>query len=135
MGSGSGVGGGLPGTTRSAEGMTPVATSQQHPRSRRPQPVLITEAARSRSEEYAARKRRYAITMGVRCVCVLLAAVFYQTVWVMLLFAVLGTILPWIAVIMANDGPPKHKVDVRRPLPRPDRILDNPNRPDRVIDG
>ncbi len=112
-----------------------MATSQQHPRSRRPEPVLITEAAPSRFEEHAARKRRYAITMAVRGVCVVLAAVFYHTMWLMLLFAVLGTILPWIAVIMANDGPPKHKVDLPRPLPRPDRVLDNPNRPGRVIDG
>lgn len=110
----------------------PVATSQQHPRSGRPDPVLITEAAPSLSEQHAARKRRYAITMAVRGVCVLLAAVFYQTLWLMLLFAVLGTVLPWVAVIMANDRPPKKKVDLHRPLPRPDRILENPQR--RVID-
>jgi hypothetical protein len=112
-----------------------VTTSEQRPRPRRPQAVLITEASPSLSEQHAARKRRYALTMGFRTLCIVLAAIFYQTAWLMLTFAVLGTILPWIAVVMANDGPPKHKVDVRRPLPRPDRILENPNRPDRVIDG
>jgi amino acid transporter len=112
----------------------PVATSQQHPRPRRPDPVLITEAAPSFSEQHAARKKRYAITMAVRGVCVLLAAVFYQTVWLMLLFAILGAILPWIAVVMANDRPPRKRADLRRPLPRPDRILENPQRPGRVIE-
>jgi hypothetical protein len=96
--------------------------------------VLITEAAPSFSEQHAARKRRYAITMAVRGVCVLLAAVFYQTVWLMLLFAVLGTILPWVAVVMANDRPPRKKTDLRRPSPRPDRVLENPHRPGRVIE-
>ena len=52
----------------------------------------------------------------------------------MLIFAVLGTVLPWIAVVMANDGPPKKRVDPR-PLPhRPDRELEAP-KPARVIDG
>lgn len=134
MGRGSGTAGGArPG--RTAEGWTPVASSQQHPRARRPDPVLITEAEPSQSEQHAARKKRYAITMAIRGVSIVLAAVFYQTVWVMLLFAVLGTVLPWIAVIMANDRPPKKKVHVPRPLPRPDRILEGPTRTGRVIDG
>ena len=42
--------------------------------------------------------------------------------------------LPWIAVIMANDRPPRKKADLRRPLPRPDRILENPQRAGRVIE-
>jgi hypothetical protein len=52
----------------------------------------------------------------------------------MLIFAVLGTVLPWIAVVMANDGPPKKRVDPHRYTHRPDRELDAPN-PARVIDG
>lgn len=113
-----------------------VATSQQPARRRRDQarrgdPVLITAAEPSRQEQHAARKRRYAITMAVRAVSLVLAAVFYQTVWLMLIFAALGTVLPWIAVMMANDRPPK------RPLfrgydARPDRVLEA--RPARVID-
>ena len=69
----------------------PVASSQQFPRTRRPEPVLITEAQPSLAEQHAARKKRYAITMAVRGVCIVLAAVFYQIVWLMLLFAFLGT--------------------------------------------
>lgn len=110
----------------------PVATSQQPARSRRPDPVLITEAEPSRDDQHAARKRRYAITMGIRAVCITLAAVFYQTVWLMVIFAALGIALPWIAVIMANDRPPKQKL-VHGYAARPDRTLEA--RPSRVIDG
>lgn len=112
-----------------------MATSQQFPRSRRPEPVLITEARISPAEQHAARKRRYAITMAVRAVCLVLAACFYQIVWLMAIFAVLGTVLPWVAVVMANDRPPKKKLDPNRYTPQPDRILENPARSTRIIDG
>ena len=112
-----------------------MASSQQPARSRRPEPVLITEAAPSLSEQHAARKRRYVYTMAVRAVSLILAAVFYQILWLALIFAVLGTVLPWIAVMMANDRPPKKKLDVNRySPPRPDRILENPARPGRIIE-
>ena len=109
-----------------------MATSQQFPRPRKPEPVLITEAEVSLAEQHAARKRRYAITMGIRVVFIVLAAAFYQVVWLMLIFAVLGTVLPWIAVVMANDRPPKKKLHVNRYDARPDRALEA--RPVRVID-
>jgi hypothetical protein len=52
----------------------------------------------------------------------------------MLIFAVLGTVLPWIAVVMANDRPPKKRLDVNRyAAPRPDRILES-GPASRVID-
>jgi Flp pilus assembly protein TadB len=110
-----------------------VATSQQFPRHRRPEPVLITEAEISVTDQHAARKKRYAITMALRTVFIVLAAVFYQTVWLMVFFAVLGTVLPWVAVIMANDRPPKKRVQVPGFDARPDRVLES--RPARVIDG
>jgi Flp pilus assembly protein TadB len=111
----------------------PVASSQQFPRSRGPEPVLITEAEPSLAEQHAARKKRYALTMGFRVVFILLAATFYQIVWLMIICAVLGTVLPWIAVIMANDRPPKKKLHVNHYDARPDRVLES--RPTRVIDG
>ncbi|WP_040339749.1 DUF3099 domain-containing protein [Candidatus Blastococcus massiliensis] len=110
-----------------------MASNEQFPRPRRSEPVLITEAQTSRLDEHAARKKRYAITMLVRGVCLVLAAVFYQVVWLMLIFAVLGTILPWIAVVMANDRPPIKRQQVNRYDARPDRVLES--RPARVIEG
>ncbi|TFV70343.1 DUF3099 domain-containing protein [Blastococcus sp. CT_GayMR20] len=111
----------------------PVASSQQFPRPRKAEPVLITEAQPSMAQQHAARKKRYAITMGIRIVFIVLAAAFYQIVWLMLIFAVLGTVLPWIAVVMANDGPPKKRLHVNRYDARPDRVLES--RPRHVIDG
>jgi len=110
-----------------------VASSQQFPRQRRSEPVLITEAEPSLAQQHAFRKKRYAITMGIRAVFIVLAAAFYQVVWLMLIFAFLGTVLPWIAVLMANDRPPKKRLDTHRYDARPDRVLES--RPTRVIDG
>ena len=115
-----------------------MASSQQPARSGRPparsaEPVLITEAEPSLDDQHAARKKRYAITMGIRGVCIVLAAVFHQILWLMLAFAVLGAVLPWVAVVMANDGPPKKRLNVNHYDARPDRVLEQ--RPTRVIDG
>ncbi|TYP90665.1 DUF3099 domain-containing protein [Blastococcus xanthinilyticus] len=112
-----------------------VASSQQFSRSRRPEPVVITEAAPSLGDQQAARKRRYAITMAVRGLALVLAAVFYQTVWLMIILAILGTVLPWIAVVMANDRPPKPRTRLAGVDARPDRVLENPARSGRVIEG
>ena len=77
-------------------------------------PVLITEAAPSLHDQHQARKRRYVITMAVRAVCLILATVFYQTLWVMGVFAILAIVLPWIAVMVANDRPPKKSLNAHR---------------------
>jgi hypothetical protein len=109
-----------------------VASSQ----SSRSEPVLITEAAVSQADQHAARKKRYAITMAIRAVSLVLAALTYQySLWAMAVFAVLGTVLPWVAVVMANDRPPKKKLDPNRYRPpAPDRILESGSKPGRVID-
>ena len=98
--------------------------SSQYDRS---EPVLITEAAPSQADQHAARKRRYSITMAIRCVSLIIAAFTAQySLWGMALFAFLGTVLPWIAVVMANDRPPKKQLDPNRYRPpAPDRILES----------
>lgn len=111
----------------------PVATSQQPARARKGEPVLITEAEPSLDDQHAARRRRYTITMAIRAVSLVLAAVFYQTVWLMVIFATLAVVLPWIAVLMANDRPPKTKLSPHRYDARPDRVLES--HPGRVIDA
>jgi Flp pilus assembly protein TadB len=114
--------------------MTPVASSEQ-PRRPRQEPVLITEADWSRDEQLAMRKKRYAITMGIRAVSVVLAVCLLHVIplWAVLTLAVLGTFLPGFAVVMANDRPPKKKLDVNRYDAHPERVLEN--RPHRVIDN
>jgi DUF3099 family protein len=72
-------------------------------RSRGEQPVLITEAPPSPQAAFDYRRRRYALTMAVRVLCLILAAVFYRHLYVWPVFAVGALVLPWIAVVLAND--------------------------------
>ena len=113
-----------------------MASSQSSSRHESSEPLLITEAAPSMADQHAARKRRYSITMAIRAVSLVLAALTYQySLWLMAVFAVLGTVLPWIAVVMANDRPPKKKLDVNRSRPpAPDRILESGSGKGHVID-
>lgn len=95
-------------------------------------PVLITAAARSYDDQHADRKRKYMIMMGLRFPCLILAGIFYQTWWLALAFIVLSVPLPWIAVLIANDRPPRKSEKVNR-YERPARALEA--REHRVIDG
>lgn len=79
-----------------------------------PDPVLITDAARSYEEELAVRKRRYVVMMGMRVPCMVLAAVFYQTPWLAVTLLVLSIPLPWMAVLIANDRLPRKSEKVHR---------------------
>lgn len=66
----------------------------------RNRPVAITELPPSPEQEQSARMRRYALTMGIRMLCVL-ACLFVQGWW--LLIPALGAIfLPYVAVVFAN---------------------------------
>jgi Flp pilus assembly protein TadB len=123
-------------TPRPVQGRASVASSQIPSRRDRSEPLLITEAEPSQADQHAARKKRYAITMAVRGVSLVVAALTAQySLWLMAVFAVLGTVLPWIAVVMANDRPPKKHLDVNRYRPpAPDRILESGSSKVRVID-
>ncbi|GAB3489211.1 DUF3099 domain-containing protein [Amycolatopsis cihanbeyliensis] len=79
-----------------------------------PAPVLITEAQPSYDDQFAARKRKYALMMGMRFPCLILAGVFYHTWWLALAFIVLSIPLPWVAVLIANDRPPRKAEDTHR---------------------
>jgi Protein of unknown function (DUF3099) len=77
-------------------------------------PVLITEAEPSFEEQHAARKRKYITMMAMRFPCILLALIFHQTWWLALGFLVLSVPLPWVAVLIANDRPPRKAERVSR---------------------
>jgi hypothetical protein len=84
------------------------------------QPILITEAAVSYDEEFAARKKRYSLIMACRIPCLILAGVFgiaFQWPLVAVAFIVLSVPLPWIAVLIANDRPAKKAENRRRYKP------------------
>jgi len=107
---------------------------------RREHAILVTGAALSREEEFRARKKRYVITMSMRIVLLVGAGLLVQWhLWAALVVAAISIVLPWIAVIMANDGPPKNSKKFRAMHPtESDRQLesssDTPEQP-RMIDG
>jgi hypothetical protein len=72
-----------------------------------PEPVRITTASRSHSDELWAREKRYMITMGIRTACFVTAVACYLSPlphWVAWIFIVCSLVLPYIAVVMANAG-------------------------------
>jgi Protein of unknown function (DUF3099) len=101
------------------------------------EPVLITEAQPSLDEQLSARRTKYLIMMGIRVVCLVLAATFYRTPWLMAIFVVGAVALPWMAVLIANDRPPKKALKVHRFGGHPDQARAiNPSTSDsRVIEG
>lgn len=70
---------------------------------RRPEPVRITTAPRSHTQDVRGRTRRYLISMGIRTLCFILTVVFmgHWYTWVFLAGAVF---LPYVAVVLANAG-------------------------------
>lgn len=81
---------------------------------RRPESTLVTGAALSRDEEFKSRKRRYVVTMSMRIVLLILAALLAKwNLWACLIVAGVSVVLPWVAVVMANDGPPKNSKKYR----------------------
>jgi hypothetical protein len=119
-----------------------VTHPQRRPGAGSPEPVLITDAARSYEEDLAARKKRYGLMMGMRVPCMVLAAVFYQTPWIAVTLLVLSIPLPWMAVLIANDRRPIKREDVNRYESdrnaleaRPHPVIDAPPGGGVVVDG
>ena len=79
-------------------------------RDRSAPPVAITSVARSLDDQHDARRRKYLIMMGLRIVCVIAAAAVFRTsLWLALVFMVGGAVLPWCAVLIANDRPARSR--------------------------
>ncbi|MDJ0315707.1 DUF3099 domain-containing protein [Arthrobacter antibioticus] len=62
----------------------------------------ITNAAIAHSEDMHSRMVKYAVTMGIRMVC--LAAIFVFDGWFKLIPVIGAVVLPWVAVVIANGG-------------------------------
>lgn len=80
----------------------------------RPDPVLITDAPEDPEKELRRREVRYVVMMMIRAACLLGAAVIVaQRPWLWQLWAPLcvagAVLIPWLAVIIANDRPPKKR--------------------------
>jgi uncharacterized membrane protein len=101
------------------------------------EPVLITEAEPSLDDQLAARRTKYLLMMLTRIVCLIAAAVFYHTPWLLAIFIAGAVVLPWMAVLIANDRPPKKAQKINRygGHPDPGRAITTSERDSRVIDG
>jgi hypothetical protein len=66
------------------------------------EPVRITTAASSPAADIAARQRRYVISMGIRTVCFVAAIV--ADGWLRWVLIVAALLLPYVAVVMANNS-------------------------------
>jgi hypothetical protein len=76
-------------------------------RRRGPTTVVITDAAASSDDQLRNRRRRYATLMSVHIVGFALAGVlYYQAWWLGLTLMIATGLLPWVAVVAANDTPP-----------------------------
>ncbi|SCF68304.1 DUF3099 domain-containing protein [Streptomyces sp. Ncost-T10-10d] len=65
----------------------------------------ITEARQGLAEDVRGRQRRYVISMSVRTVSVILAAVLWNVErYVAIVALALGALLPYVAVVIANAG-------------------------------
>jgi hypothetical protein len=104
-------------------------------------PFLITDAAEDPERELRRREIRYVAMMLIRALCLIAGAIIITNkppLWpVWLVLAVIGMVLiPWLAVILANDRPAKTKAEraaARRAAP-PDRLAVPAPRHDGVID-
>lgn len=80
-------------------------------------PVLITRAAESYEEQHRRRVRKYLSLMIWRIPAFLAAAVAYG-IWhnglISLAILALSIPLPWMAVLIANDRPPRTAEEPRR---------------------
>ncbi len=81
------------------------------------EPVLITGAAPAYEEQHRQRVRKYLTLMSFRIPALILAAVAYG-MWhnglLSLAIIVVSIPLPWIAVLIANDRPPRRAEEPRR---------------------
>lgn len=73
---------------------------------RREQQVFsITTASSPQSEEISKRQKRYAVSMGIRTLCFLLAVLLWSHVlWLAVIFIIGALLLPYTSVILANAG-------------------------------
>ena len=106
-------------------------------------PAVITDAHRSPREELRFREIRYVLMMSIRAVSLVVAAILVSArvpgLWLWLPICGVGMlVVPWLAVILANDRLPKERYRLlhrqRTEVPVEPRAL-SAAEPPRVIDA
>lgn len=80
-----------------------------------PETFLITGAAPGLDEQHRARVRKYLTLMAFRVPALFAAGIAYsltQNGWIALAIVAASIPLPWIAVLVANDRPPRKRGEV-----------------------
>jgi len=77
-------------------------------------PALITDAERSLDEQVRSRQIRYVLMMSIRALCLVLASLLtiakVPLLWLWVPLCLVGmVVVPWFAVILANDRAPKEQ--------------------------
>jgi hypothetical protein len=109
------------------------------------QPILITDASRSQDDQLTSRQKRYVLMMGIRVACLVAGAILVGAkaplLWLWLPLCALGmALIPWLAVLLANDRPPKeehrlaNRFQARRRDESPPMSLTAEERPHKIID-
>lgn len=88
-----------------AQGASGTPVSEAGSGGRRHPVTVITEAKPSYDDAFRARRRRYVVMMLMRLPCLVLAVILYRTPWLAVLIILVSIPLPWMAVLIANDGP------------------------------
>jgi Flp pilus assembly protein TadB len=105
-------------------------------RARDDQPALITSAPQASGDEYEQRRKKYAIMMATRAIAIVLAACTYRvSIYLALGLVIAGAVLPWCAVLIANDRPPKRRQVHLGYLAVPSERALPSGSDDRVVDG
>jgi hypothetical protein len=71
-------------------------------------PQSTTSVPRAPDEEAGARFTKYLITMGIRIACFILMVAITPYGWYTWVFGVGATVLPYVAVVLANVGQDTH---------------------------
>jgi hypothetical protein len=79
----------------------------------RTKPIAITELPSSPDEERRGRMIRYSVAMGIRMVCIILVIVVPD--WWRLIPAIGAIVLPYFAVVIANNVSRRVSGSVARP--------------------
>jgi len=79
----------------------------------RTRPIAITDLPPSPEDEQRSRIRRYALTMGIRMVCIV--ACLFVSGWWLLIPALGAVFLPYVAVVVANATSRRSRTAVARP--------------------
>jgi hypothetical protein len=95
-------------------------------------PVLITDAEPSLDEQIRSRQIRYVVMMSIRALCLVLASVLVVVqvplLWLWVTLCLVGmVVIPWLAVILANDRAPKEKYRLSHRLHRSHRDEPSPH--------